>query len=669
VADGASRCGVEELVRAWAPRVLGAVARRYGDFAAAEDAVQEALLAAHLEWSASVLPANPGGWLYRVACRRMDDHRDSEAARKRRESTAASHEAVRDANDEEDQSEVSAHDDTLALLFMCCHPSLTAPSAIALTLRAVGGLTTAEIASAFFVPEATMAQRISRAKQTIASSGASFSLPNEGERQERLAAVLHVLYLMFNEGYTTSSGPELVRVELSSEATRLARILHRLQPEHAEAAGLLALMLLTDARRRARSGPSGELIPLHEQDRSLWDRAAIAEGSALLRATFDAGAVSSYQLQAAIAALHDEARASTRPIGRRSSRCTACSRASPTTRWCRSIAPLRRRWCTAREGARDARCTGAGGRLADSHRLEDRARASVRALGRSRGRAPSLPRRRAATTNMAERNYLLTKARGSPDPDRGATRSVSGFLVDHVEQRLAGVEAAHVLAKESHARSSVSSARAATCGVITTFGAAPQRVLGRQRLGIGDVEARAREAAGVERLDQRRGVDHFAARDVDQKLPGFIAVKAARSNMCSVSAVNGRRSRPRRTRPSSVASRRLAERVDVVRRRIVAAPQREHAHAEAVAAARDLGADAAEADHQQRALLQRDRSAVVSEPAGCHLPVSRAARWNGRSRGQREQTSRRRGRRSPARARARRLVSTMRSSFSSGIAT
>ncbi len=305
---------VEHQLRELAPRVLGAVVRRSGDFAAAEDAVQEALLAAHVDWPSEGTPANPGGWLYRVACRRMADHRAGEAARRQREVIAASRRAdgARTAPDAaeataDDAAEAMAHDDTLVLLFMCCHPALTAPSTIALTLRAVGGLTTAEIARAFLVAEATMAQRISRAKQTIASSGVPFALPDAAERAGRLDAVLHVLYLMFNEGYLGSSGAQLVRVELSSEAIRLARLLHRLQPDHAEVAGLLALLLLTDARRRARAGSQGELIPLHEQDRALWDRAAIAEGTALITAALARGAVGSYQLQAAIAALHDEA--------------------------------------------------------------------------------------------------------------------------------------------------------------------------------------------------------------------------------------------------------------------------------------------------------------------------------------------------------------------------
>jgi predicted RNA polymerase sigma factor len=285
--------------------VVGAIVRRFGDFAAAEDAVQEALVAAALQWPRDGLPDNPRGWLVQVASRRMTDHVRSEIARRRRESVAA----------EEDARvglavEVGAEgeqDDALVLLFMCCHPALTMPSAIALTLRAVGGLTTAEIASAFLVPEATMAQRISRAKQSVKASGVPFRLPTERERGERLAAVLHVLYLIFNEGYATSGGPALQRHDLAGEAIRLTRAVHAQLPEVGEVAGLLALMLLTDARRRARTGPAGELVPLAEQDRTLWDRAQIEEGTALVTATLSRGSVGSYQLQAAIAALHDEA--------------------------------------------------------------------------------------------------------------------------------------------------------------------------------------------------------------------------------------------------------------------------------------------------------------------------------------------------------------------------
>ena len=290
----------EQLLRELAPRVLGALTRRCGDFAAAEDAVQEALLAALVDWPAQGLPANPGGWLYRVAARRTADRLAGEEARRRRESLAFD-------PPPSEEVDVSEQDDTLELLFTCCHPALTPSSAIALTLRAVGGLTTAEIARAFLVPEATMAQRISRAKQAIQSSGLSFEPPTPAERAGRLAGVLQVLYLTFNEGYSSSSGPELVRVELATEAIRLARALQRRLPDDAEVAGLLALMLLTDARRAARTGPEGELIPLAEQDRHLWDRAQIAEGFVLVTRALRAGLKGEYQLQAAIAALHDEA--------------------------------------------------------------------------------------------------------------------------------------------------------------------------------------------------------------------------------------------------------------------------------------------------------------------------------------------------------------------------
>jgi RNA polymerase sigma factor (sigma-70 family) len=296
----------EHLLRDLAPQVLAVVARRFGDFSAAEDAVQEALTAAAVQWPTEGVPDNPRAWLMHVAIRRMTDHVRAELARRRRESAVAEEEAVEVAAPP-DETDDPAQDDTLLLLFMCCHPALTRPSAIALTLRAVGGLTTGEIASAFLVPEATMAQRISRAKQSIKQSAVRFLMPTEHERVERLDAVLHVLYLVFNEGYATSTGPTLQRVDLASEAIRLARAALAVLPEHPELAGLLALMLLTDARRDARSGPDGELIVLDEQDRTRWDRAAIEEGTAIVRAAFSRGAVGPYQVQAAIAALHDEA--------------------------------------------------------------------------------------------------------------------------------------------------------------------------------------------------------------------------------------------------------------------------------------------------------------------------------------------------------------------------
>ena len=295
----------EHLLRDLAPQVLGAVIRRFHDFADAEDAVQEALIAASVQWPREGVPGNPRGWLYQVACRRMTDQIRSESARRRRETTVAE-ELERLAPVAEIDNSLG-QDDTLILLFMCCHPALSQPSAIALTLRAVGGLTTAEIANAFLVPEATMAQRISRAKQSIKASGAPFRLPTDQEQTQRLSAVLHVLYLIFNEGYVASVGPHVQRLELSGEAIRLTRALHGGLPGNAEVGGLLALMLLTNARRKARTGPNEEMIPLDKQDRSLWDQSEISEGIALITAALSKGSISSYQLQAAIAAVHAEA--------------------------------------------------------------------------------------------------------------------------------------------------------------------------------------------------------------------------------------------------------------------------------------------------------------------------------------------------------------------------
>jgi RNA polymerase sigma factor (sigma-70 family) len=291
---------IDDLLRELAPQVLSSLVRRYGDFDTCEDAVQEALLAAALQWPAEGVPANPKGWLTTVAARRWIERWRQEAARRRRELTAA-------ALVPPDPGPVPVTDDTLTLLLLCCHPSLTQASQVALTLRAVGGLTTAEIARAFLVPEATVAQRISRAKQRIKASGAEFRMPSEAERPERIAAVLRVLYLIFNEGYTASSGPALHRAELTSQAIRLTRQLQQRLPEDGEVAGLLALMLLTDARRPARSRPDGTLVPLAEQDRGRWDTQAIAEGVALLTRTLASAPIGPYQLQAAIAAVHDEA--------------------------------------------------------------------------------------------------------------------------------------------------------------------------------------------------------------------------------------------------------------------------------------------------------------------------------------------------------------------------
>jgi RNA polymerase sigma factor (sigma-70 family) len=291
---------VEDLLRELAPQVLGTLVRRHGQFDACEDAVQEALLAAAQQWPEVGVPEGPRSWLLTVANRRLVDEWRSESARRRRQETAMALELP-------GGGEPSDEDDTLTLLFLCCHPSLSPPSQLALTLRAVGGLSTTEIANAFLVPEATMAQRISRAKQTIRSSGGRFELPSGRELAERLRVVLQVLYLIFNEGYTTSSGPSLQRGDLTIEAIRLARLLHRLIPRDGEVAGLLALMLLTDARRFARIDDEGLPIPLAEQRRDLWDRAEIDEGLALVGRTLGTGPIGPYQLQAAIAAVHDEA--------------------------------------------------------------------------------------------------------------------------------------------------------------------------------------------------------------------------------------------------------------------------------------------------------------------------------------------------------------------------
>jgi RNA polymerase sigma factor (sigma-70 family) len=299
---------VEDLLRPLAPQVLGALVRRYGHFDACEDAVQEALLAASVQWPDGGLPDNPKAWLITVASRRLTDELRSDGARRRREETSVlgAPSAVRAASAPDDASPAD-EDDTLTLLFLCCHPALTPASQIALTLRAVGGLTTVEIARAFLVPEATMAQRISRAKQRIKSTGAQFAMPPDIERDDRLRAVLHVLYLIFNEGYTTTSGPALARADLTREAIRLTRTVNHVLPGDCEVAGLLALMLLTDARRTARTTADGELVPLADQDRGLWDRSAIDEGVTLITRTLPAGPIGPYQIQAAIAAVHDEA--------------------------------------------------------------------------------------------------------------------------------------------------------------------------------------------------------------------------------------------------------------------------------------------------------------------------------------------------------------------------
>jgi RNA polymerase sigma factor (sigma-70 family) len=391
----------EGLLRDLAPRVLGAVVRRYGHFADAEDAVQEALLAAATSWPTDGVPDNPLGWLIRVAARRMADQYRRDDARRRREELAASWSLSR-------PDPAPGRDDTLILMFMCCHPTLTPASAIPLTLRAVGGLTTREIATAFLVPEATMAQRVSRAKAKVKASEEPFALPPPSERAERLRSVLHVLYLLFNEGYASSSGPDLTRSDLSGEAIRLARGVHADLPEDPEVAGLLALMLLTDARRPARTRADGELIPLAEQDRTLWDRHLIAEGVALIEA-WQRGQVGEYQVQAAIAAVHDQAasqddtdwpeilslyglleRMTGNPMVTLNRAIAAAMAHGPAT----GLALL----------------DGLSERLGDHHRLHsvrahllDLAGDSKAAIGEFRAAA-------ARTTNLREQHYLTTKA-------------------------------------------------------------------------------------------------------------------------------------------------------------------------------------------------------------------------------------------------------------------
>jgi RNA polymerase sigma factor (sigma-70 family) len=302
-----TRDHAEDLLRRLAPQVLGAVVRRYGHFDTAEDATQEALLAAALQWPKDGIPDSPLGWLITVASRRLTDLLRSEQARQRREDVVARWTLPDQQLAPAADQPASESDDTLILLFLCCHPSLSPASQIALTLRAVGGLTTAEVARAFLVPEATMTRRISRAKQRIRNSGVPFRMPPASDRADRLGVVLHVLYLIFNEGYAATTGPSLQRSDLSAEAIRLTRMVHSLLPDDAEVAGLLALMLLTDARKPARTGPDGGLISMAEQDRSRWVADGIAEGVALISDALPRGPAGPYQLQAAIAAIHDEA--------------------------------------------------------------------------------------------------------------------------------------------------------------------------------------------------------------------------------------------------------------------------------------------------------------------------------------------------------------------------
>jgi RNA polymerase sigma factor (sigma-70 family) len=400
---------IEQLLRELTPQVLGTVVRRFRDFAASEDAMQEALLAAALQWPREGLPDSPRAWLTQVAFRKMADHIRSESSRRNREQESAL-ESARTAESTAIETGPQ-EDDTLVLLFMCCHPALTPASAIALTLRAVGGLTTAEIAHAFLVPEATMAQRISRAKQSIKSSGIPFQLPTTQERAQRLRAVLHVLYLIFNEGYTSSAGPNLRRDDLSHEAMRLTRIVHRLQPDDPEVAGLLALMLLTDARRLARTAAAGELVPLAQQDRSLWDQRQIAEGVALISATLPKGAVGPYQLQAAIAAVHDEAaRAEDTDWPQILALYDLLRRMSENPVVALNYAIAAAMVHGPHKGLELLDALQADSRLADHHRL-DAVRAHLLELTGDRQGAAAYYRVAAGKTgSLPERNYLLTQA-------------------------------------------------------------------------------------------------------------------------------------------------------------------------------------------------------------------------------------------------------------------
>jgi RNA polymerase sigma factor (sigma-70 family) len=417
-AETSGAVSAESLLRELAPQALGAVARRSGDFAAAEDAVQEALLAAATHWPADGTPDNPLGWLIRVAARRMTDQYRSEDARRRREALAASWSLASPAGPVPGEDD-DARDDTLTLMFMCCHPSLSPGSAIPLTLRAVGGLTTREIAAAFLVPEPTMAQRVSRAKATLKASGEPFTLPPPDQQAGRLRSVLHVLYLLFNEGYASSSGPDLARSDLSGEAIRLARALHASLPGHPEVTGLLALMLLTEARRPARTGPGGELIPLAEQQRGRWDRSLITEGTSLITRALrqgqpgqgqrGQGQPGEYQLQAAIAAVHDQSPSHAETgwpqilsLYDRLERMTG----NPMVTLNRAVAAAMAEGPAAGLALLDA----VAGRLGSHHRFHAVRGHLLEMAGDGAGAAAEFAAAAAGTANLRERHYLTAKA-------------------------------------------------------------------------------------------------------------------------------------------------------------------------------------------------------------------------------------------------------------------
>ena len=412
----------EHLLRDLAPQVLGAVIRRFRDFAAAEDAVQEALIAAAAHWPREGVPGNPRAWLIQVAFRRMTDHVRSEVARRQRE-TAVAMEMDQLAPPVDAESEAE-QDDTLILLFMCCHPALTSSSAIALTLRAVGGLTTAEIANAFLVPEATMAQRISRAKNSIKASGIPFRLPTSEERAQRLRAVLHVLYLIFNEGYSSSVGPHLQRLELSREAIRLTRSIHALLPDDTEIAGLLALMLLTDARSAARTGADQEMIPLPRQDRTLWDQSKISEGVALLTAALAKGSIGAYQLQAAVAAVHDEAaRAEDTDWPQILALYELLQRMSDNPMVMLNHAIAAAMVHGPSKGLELLKALDSDPRLAGHHRLDAVRAHLLEMAGDHEGAMKHYRIAAGRTTSIPERNYLLTQAARLGETEKNAGRN------------------------------------------------------------------------------------------------------------------------------------------------------------------------------------------------------------------------------------------------------
>ncbi len=405
-------CSLESLLRPLAGQVLGVLVRRYGQFDACEDAVQEALLDASVQWPGQGVPENPRGWLITVASRRLTDQWRSEAARRRREATVAALEPPAAPAGPLPGNELAGdRDDTLTLLFLCCHPAVPPASQVALTLRAVGGLTTAEIARAFLVPEPTMAQRISRAKQRIKASGTGFGMPSQPERSGRLPVVLHVLYLIFNEGYTASSGPGVHRADLTAEAIRLTRAVHALLPDDGEVTGLLALMLLTDARREARTRPDGTPVPLAEQDRQRWDAGTIREGVALVSKALAAAPLGPYQIQAAIAAIHDEA---SRPEDTDWSQILALygllERLTPgpavTLNRAVAVAMVR----GPRAGLEVLSALDGNGRVAGNHRAEAVRAHLLELAGDRRAARAAFARAARRTTSLPEQRYLQAQA-------------------------------------------------------------------------------------------------------------------------------------------------------------------------------------------------------------------------------------------------------------------